>query len=698
MSQKELSKEEIDALETTSNSDSVPTPQNTASDPSVSTAEGTLTERKPGPWTRYADSNVSSEEVTNVATNEAITEEPSSEEVSVSETSEVIDSTELDESDAEELGDDSTEEAMPADIDLETLSKDELLELAISATQKFTPRVAFKRLQQIRPVFNDLLRAEKREALNKFVEEGNEPDNFEYNDDDYREKFKNAFNLAKNARMEERERIEKEKLKNFKLKQGLLEKLRAITETDETEKSLDEVKNIQQEWRSIRVLPAEKVQELWDSYHFLLDKFYDNHSINIELKELDRKKNLEVKIDLCKKVDELSSENSLKKSFILLNKYQEEFRNTGPVPREFNKEIWDRFRAACDKVYEQKKAVFEALEENRKKNLELKTILIEKAELIAQTSPKKIKEWREKTTELDGLMAEWKKIGQVPKAQNEEVWKRFRKSFNTFYDNKSNYFKQVNKERKANLILKEEICKRAEEIKDSEDLNFATNELKKLQREWKEIGPVPEKVSNAIWKRFRAACDEFFNRKQKAFEGRKEEETQNLSKKQELIVKLEAILENGKSDTILNELKAIQKEWNTIGYVPIKSKKEVEAKYRKASDAVFNKFKLDRQSIKAGQIKEHYENLAQLPSGKQKLSDEEFKLKKKMKFLSGEIATLENNMEFFGRSKGAQKLKDEIAGKIDKTKDQLARLKAELKVIKNLKSAPKEAPAPEAQQ
>ncbi|MFT7591828.1 MAG: hypothetical protein ACI9UJ_001757, partial [bacterium] len=399
-------------------------------------------------------------------------------------------------------------------------------------------------------------------------------------------------------------------------------------------------------------------------------------------------KNLEVKIDLTKKVDGLSEENSLKKSFILLNKYQEEFRNTGPVPREFNKEIWERFRSACDKVYEQKKAIFDSLEGERDKNLELKEVLVEKASLLSQTTPKKVKDWKEKAGELDTLMAEWKKIGPVPRAKNEVTWKAFRKSFNTFYDIKSAFFKQINNERKANLIIKEDICKRAEEVKDSEDLNFATNELKKLQSEWKDVGPVPDKVSNAMWKRFRAACDTFFERKQKAFEGKKEEETKHLEQKEELITKLSTLLEAGKADSILQDLKTIQKEWNQIGFVPIKKKKDLENRYRKVSDEVFNKFKLDRQSMKQGQIKEHYSNLSQLPSGNQKLKDESFKIKKKMSFLSSEIATLDNNMEFFGRSKGAQKLKDEIAAKIEKTKEQLARLKTELKVIQSMNEKP----------
>lgn len=278
----------------------------------------------------------------------------------------------------------------------------------------------------------------------------------------------------------------------------------------------------------------------------------------------------------------------------------------------------------------------------------------------------------------------------MPRAQSDEVWKKFRKSFNTFYDEKSNFFKQLMKDRKANLVIKEDICKRAEELKDSDDLNFATNELKKLQREWQEVGPVSEKISNAIWKRFRTACDFVFSKKEEEFKNRKGIETENLTKKKEVIVKLEALLNDGNSESILDDLKALQKEWNGIGFVPMKNKKEVEDSYRKASDAVFNKFKLDKKSVKQTQIKEHYQNLSQMPAGKSKLDDEAQKIQKKIRFLDSEIITLENNMEFFGRSKGSQKLKEEIASKIEKTKEQLGRLRAELKVIKNLKNPPKE--------
>jgi len=682
MSQEELPKLDNDStIENVESTDLNPTPHNTESNGETNTE---------GLTNASVEADPKSESVTSSVEDKTTEEsEPAKPEVSKTIDSDTTEPESEDESEADDDDDDEASETeIDLNLDLENLDKDQLLALAIESTQKLTTRDAFNRLKQIRSIFNDLLRSEKKQALQAHIEAGNEAEAFSHDDASYRDRFKDVFNLAKNARLEERQRIEEEKIKNFKKKEALLEQLRTITESDETEKSLDDVKALQQEWRGIRVLPADKVQALWDSYHFLLDKFYDNHSINIELKELDRKKNLEVKIDLTKKVDALSTENSLKKSFILLNKYQEEFRNTGPVPREFNKEIWERFREACDKVYEQKKAVFDALEGERNKNLELKEVLVEKASLIAQTSAKKVKDWKEKAASLDSLMEDWKKIGPVPRSKNEVVWKAFRKSFNNFYDNKSAFFKQINNERKANLIIKEDICKRAEEVKDSEDLNFATNELKKLQREWKEVGPVPDKVSNAIWKRFRAACDEFFEKKQKAFEGKKEEEVQNLETKESLILKLSSLLKTSTSESILNDLKAIQKEWNQVGFVPIKKKKDIDNRYRKVSDDVFNKFKLDRQSLKQGQIKAHYSNLSQLPSGNQKLKDEAFKIKKKMSFLSSEISTLENNMEFFGRSKGAQKLKDEIAEKIEKTKDQLARLKAELKVIKSVNEKP----------
>lgn len=661
--------------EPTAEKTSIPT-EETTSEPVAETSTESTEETTPEPI--VAEIPTAETPVQEVEASEDIDDESSE-----------SDDNEEDEDDGDEDHDD---ESPNIPTDFTNLGKDELVSAA-EESLKLTPRESLKRMNEIRPLLGDLLRTERRLALETFVDGGGEPDDFVYDDAQYRDRFKTAHDQAKEARKEERERIDAEKVKNLTLKKEILQKLDKITESDETESSLAEVKELQQEWKRVKIVPADKVKELWDSFHFYLNKFYDNHSINIELKELDRKKNLEVKIELCKKVDELSKENSLKRSFILLNKYQDEFRNTGPVPREYNKEIWERFQQACDKLYEQKKVLFAELEEVRTKNLELKEVLVEKSSIIAAGNYHKQKEWKDKSQELDGLMAEWKKIGPVPKSNNDAVWKSFRGSFNTFYLNKSQYFKQQYKERKANLILKEDICQKAEELKDSEDFNYATNEIIKLQKEWKEIGPVPEKISNAVWRRFRAACDTFFERKNKKYASRKEEETDNLKLKQELITRLNTLLEGEKSDDLLAKLKEIQQSWNQIGYVPIKQKKNIESQYHKVSDQVFEKFKLDKQSMKSGQMRDHYRNLADLPSGGKRLNDEEFKIKKKMGFLTGEMQTLENNMEFFGRSSGSQKLKKEIEDKIQKMSEQRDRLKQELKAIKNAKIQ-ESAPAP----
>jgi hypothetical protein len=610
------------------------------------------------------------------------------------ETTTIVDDLDEDESDSsseEDDDDDDDTDSMISDSDddhhhdYSAMSKEELLQAAKDANNH-TPREAIKRIQEIRVHFFDLLRQEKKDLLQAHIDADGDPDTFEHDNTEERKAINLVFHQAQEARKEERERIEKEKLSNLALKKALLEQLRVITESDETGKSLDDVKQIQQDWKKIRVVPRANIQELWDSYTFYLDKFYDNHSINIELKDLDRRKNLETKIELCKKVDELKAEDSLKKSFILLNKYQDEFRNTGPVPREFNQEIWDRFKSACDEVYEGKKGLFEAIEAEKKVHLEAKQLLVEKAAMISATPCKKTKEWQQKTTELEALMQEWKKIGPVPKAQNQSIWKEFRGEFNTFYKNKSDYFQQLHKERKANLIIKEDLCKRAEELKESEDLNTATKEVLKLQDEWKNTGPVPDKVSNAIWKRFRSACDDFFNKKKANYKERSDEEKTNLKAKEALITRLKTMLDSENTkDSVIEELKAVQKEWMGIGYVPRKNFKQIDDAFREAGNAIYNKFKIDRSSARQEQVVEHYKNMSEMPNGSDRLKDEEFKVRKKLKFVEEEIRTWENNIQFFARSKNADKLRKEIQEKIDKANGQISRMKKEIKVLRDLK-------------
>ncbi len=578
------------------------------------------------------------------------------------------------------------EEEEAINLDYSAYTKEQLLNMAIEAPKNQVAREAVKKIQNIRPFFDDLLKLERQEQLQKYLEAGHEEETFEYQDDGSKVKFYDAFKLAQEARAEEKKRIEDEKLKNLATKNALIERIKILTESDETVDSLNEIKQLQNEWKAIRVIPKPNLQELYDRYHFYLDKFYDNLAINRELKELDRQKNLGIKIDLCNKADALQKEPSLKRAFIMLAKYQEEFKNTGPVPREFSEEIWSRFKSTIDEIYKQRKAQFDTIQEKRVENLKLKEVLVEKARLIANHIPSKGSEWKTYFDELNKLMDEWKAIGQVPKAQNESIWHQFRDQFNIFSKNRNEQFKKLNAERKSNISVKEDICRRAEELKDSEDYIFTTKEFIKLQEEWKNSGSVPDSVSQAVWKRFRLACDDFFNRKQLYFENRKGEEGENLRKKREIIAEMEELQKNDDGDEVLSKLKEVQSRWVEIGFVPLKNKKDIGDKYHLLLDTIYKKFRQNRDSYKRAHLNQHYNQIASQPGGDKKLGDDERRLREKIKVLKTEIETWENNIEFFARSKNAEKFRKDIEDKIAKVNGQIAGMTNELNALRAAKT------------
>lgn len=549
----------------------------------------------------------------------------------------------------------------------------------------FSPVESIRILQDIRPYFFELLRAERARLFQSHIESGGEADSFEDPNEAIKAQFSLLFKNAQEARAEERKRIEEEKLQNLKKKQQIIERLKQITDQDETLNSIEEVKNLQKEWKAIRIIPREQAQELWDTYIYFLDKFYDNHSINIELKNLDRTKNLEQKIALCLKVDELLEEENLKTAFVRLNHYREEFRNIGPVPKEFSQEIWDRFKATCDKVFEAKKAEYDELLEVRQQNAEKKNVLIEKAALIAEKSYKNIKDWKDKTDELNQLFEEWKQIGPVPRSQNDSLWKEFRKPFKQFYQSKSEYFEQRKKEQNANVLVKEDLCRQAEAIAElREDYAQATKELLNLQEAWKKSGPVPEKISNALWKRFREANDRFFEKKKQTFSSKIEEEAQNLEKKESIILRAEELLSMSESQNVFEELRNLQKEWSSVGNVPFKKKDSVNKRYNEVTDKLYEKYKKDRSQLKTAQAKDHYASLKEMPQGFNKLQEEEKKLVRKINGLKTEIETWNNNIGFFAQSKNAEKLRSEIEQKIEKTNEQINKLVSELRVLRGV--------------
>ena len=602
----------------------------------------------------------------------------------------------------EQLSKEITREEIEQEFDESSLKEKSLEELIEESRGLLiqTPKTASAHLKLIRKVFYDKYNAAKDKAKEQYdAEKTEESADFVFEKAPLIDALKAVEEDIKKAREEEKKRVEEEKKKNLARKEALLSKLDTIVAADETLNTIAEVKEIQKEWKSIRVLPKESVNELWERYNILLNKFYDNHGINIELKELDRQKNLEAKIELTKKVESIKEEKSLKRSFILLNKMHEEFKNIGPVPQESREPIWQAFKSASDSVYEAKRKVYEELEAAKEGNLEKKKILSEKADLLNAVKPKDVKGWNDKAKAFDELFAEWKKIGPVPKSNKDAVWIQFNGVRNDFYTNRKEFFKELNAGRNENLKAKEALCEKAEALKDSTDWAATGKALIALQAEWKKIGPVPEKVNQAIWKRFRGACDTFFDAKNQQFVGKREEEKANLEKKEALVKALKEL--STKEIThkeAFAELKQINTEWRATGFVPHKDVKRISKAYEEANNAVYTKYSKQIEEAKAANLGEHYASIKESsPDGIKQLEREEYGIKKRIGGLNEEIASIERNMSFFAKSKTAEKMLKDFETKIEKAKKQISKLKKELSVIKAAKreDKPAETPTPE---
>lgn len=578
-------------------------------------------------------------------------------------------------------------EEIEQDFDASTLESKSLEEIVTEAETVLvlTPKAAGKKLNAIKEVFYAKYNEEKAEALKEFrASEPSEEDSFEFVKAPLQEKIAELVTKVKQIKDEEKQRIEAEKKKNLKLKEDLLTKLEEIVSKDETLDTINEVKEIQREWKAIRVLPKDKISDLWDRYNLLRNKFYDNHSINIELKELDRQKNLEAKIELTKKMEALLDEKSLKRSFNLINKYHDEYKNIGPVPKESHEPIWQAFKAATDAVHESKRKQYEELEAEKEQNLKKKEVLVEKATLLNEIKPTSAKEWNEKTKEVEALFEDWKKIGPVPRSNKDAVWITFNGLRNDFYGARKEFFKEINAERNENLKKKEALCEKVESLADSTDWSTTTKEIIALQADWKKIGPVPDKVNQAIWKRFRSACDKFFDAKNNAFAGKREEEAANLTKKEELIKQLKALAEKDENHKeAFAELKKINAEWRSIGFVPHKAVKKINAAYDEANNAVYSKYKGQIEEAKSQNLSEHYKELKKSHNGVKALDNEERNIKRKIGNLRDEIASIERNMSFFSKSKTADKMLKDFEAKITKAQGLIGKLKKELVAIKN---------------
>ena len=568
-----------------------------------------------------------------------------------------------------------------------SLSKEQLVEHAQSLLHTTNVKQAYATLQEIRKAFDLILDQERPIQIKEWVNAGNEAKDFVAPQDELKIKLFEVVQKFKELREIERKRAEEEKVLNLNKKQSILDKIVSLVDSEENENSLNNLRDLMRQWREIRQIPKEHQEELYTKYKFYLDKFYDNLSKFNELKDLDREKNLEIKIELIKKAESLKDESNIRKAMISLNKIHDDWKNTGPVRKEISDEIWARFKSASDHVIDVQKTHQAEIETQRNQNLDKKILLIEKAETAITALPSSNKEWNVMAQEIDQLLEDWKKIGPVPSDKNEEVWTRFQTARNTFYAERKNFFKKIQSDRKDNLAKKIQLCEQAEVLKDAQEFMKTTEQFQQLQEKWKTIGPVSEDQNEIIWKRFRAAFDHFYERKNKWFNERKSQESGAVLAKEGLIAEIESLAKSENAKFTFNDLKALQQRWNDSGFVSGKKFQSLNKQYQGLMDALYQSLRNVSNAVRESAVKENLNAISSSPDAKYKLQSEEKRLRELIKKIEDEKSTIENNKGFFQHSKNADAILKQFDDKLKKSNEQIDKLKKELQLVIQAKKA-----------
>ena len=562
------------------------------------------------------------------------------------------------------------------------MNKQELVELLEDIVQENDIRLIKNQVGNIKSAFLHVNKEEKEKLKKAFLADGGKEEDFKSTEDPLEQRFNAAFNVFKHNKHKYAELLEKQKQVNLEEKVKVLEEMKTIINSNEPlKKTYDEFRKLQDRWKEIGMVPATELSNLWQNYHFYVDRFFDKVRINKELRDLDLKKNLENKIALCEKTEELIIEKSVIKSFKLLQKYHDEWRSIGPVPMDKKDDLWERFKTATDKINERRKEHYKAIQEQQQLNYEKKLVFCEKAEELVAQLPDSIKSWQKKTEEITNLLNEWKKTGRAPRQVNDEVWAKFKGSLDTFFNAKRDFFAQLKEQQMNNYNLKLALCVEAEKIKDSDEWKKTTNELIRLQKEWKKIGPVPKRHSDKIWKRFRSACDDFFNRKSEYFKDIHKVEAENLKNKVALIEEIKNYKPQNNRAADMEALKSFQRRWVEIGHVPFKEKDRLQSEYREYIDKLFDLLSVNRMEMTAQNYQKHIEELLDSSDDGRRLSRERNYLSNKMRTLQEEISVWENNIGFFSSSNKSNKLKEDFEKKINKAKHELEVIMGKIKAI-----------------
>lgn len=571
------------------------------------------------------------------------------------------------------------QEAEP-EVDYSALSREELLAALNELLNEDVSKIR-NRVSAIRNQFNTLNKEVEKQAFDAFIADGGNKDEYQYANDAVADAFYKAYDTYRNRRQKMQEEQEAAKKRNLEAKQQILEELRALIDKDEEtlKQTYDEFNAIQEKWKSIGDVPREQMNDLWQNYHFLIEQFFNKVKINKELRMLDLKRNLEQKIQLCERAEELIVETSVVKAFKGLQELRAQWREIGPVPTEQNEETWQRFNNAANQIDERRREYYDQRKEELDQNLLAKQALIEKAAELTQEMPQSTKSWNDTTEALDELLKLWKSIGPVPREQNEEIWGKFKGIIDKHYADKKLHFGQIRDEQSENYNKKVDLCLRAEAIAKREDWKKATEELLQLQAEWKSVGATSRKVSDKIWHRFRSACDEFFAKKGEYFKDIRSAEGDNLTKKSAILEEMKAFQFGEDKDENLTSIKDFQRRWSEIGHVPMKEKDRIQKEYRSLLDGIFEKLKISAREAEETSYRERVNNFA--GDAKRFVNNEKNNLLDKIEKLRADLKLWENNLGFLASSKQADLLKQEFEKKMQNARQQIALLEAKLRIL-----------------
>ena len=555
-------------------------------------------------------------------------------------------------------------------------SKEEILKRATDiVAENETPDK--EEIDNLKTTFYKLHIAERDAEQKAYLENGGDPNTYQVLPDPVEEAFKAQMGVIKERRAKLFLEQEQEKQENLQKKIDIIEKIKAMaTSPDEANKSYQTFKELQQQWKEIKSVPAEKANELWRNYQLYVEQFYDLLKLNSEAREYDFKKNLELKEKLCENAERLAEEKDTISAFHQLQELHQEYREIGPVSKELREQIWARFKAASSVINKRHQQHFEEMRANEEENLAKKTALCEKVESLVAAENKGAADWEKRTKEIIDIQAEWKTIGFAPQKMNVKIFERFRTACDIFFSRKAEFFKGMKEKYAQNTEKKKALVEKAQQLSESTDWKSTADKLIALQKEWKTIGMVPRKLGDKLWNDFIAACNHFFEARSAAHADTRGEERENLSKKKAVIAKLKEML--GKAqDNAAETIKQLIEEYNAIGHVPFNEKDKLYTQFRETVDKLYKELNISAASQKLDDFKSNLRNLA-----KKGVDDERGKLMRRYEALKSEIQTYENNLGFLtAKSKKGNSLVDEMNRKVEKLKDDMQLVRQKIKAI-----------------